>query len=416
MAGSAMNQISAITSMNLRNVSQRATSSIVALVGIAGVVMVLIGVLSIAAGFRAVLTLSGAEDVAIVLRSGATDEMGSGLTQPQTRIIADAKDIARDADGVIASPELYVIVDVPLKRTGTAANVPLRGVGQQAPKLRQNFRIVEGRMFTPGTFEVIVGRGASLQFAGLAVGNKLRWGTTDWTVAGIFEDRGSVAESEVWTDATVLQGAYNRGNSFQSMRVKLTSPAAFQTFKDTLTQDPRLNVRLFTERQYYEEQSRTLIALVSTIGTTIAVLMGLGAVFAALNTMYSAVSTRTREIATLRALGFGSTPVVVSVLAEALLIGIIGGVIGALISYFAFNGMRASTMNFATFSQITFAFTVTPTVLVLGLVYALILGFVGGLLPSRRACQSRPDCGNCRKGTGDIAFPSAPACAALTSK
>ncbi|HEX4969538.1 MAG TPA: ABC transporter permease [Steroidobacteraceae bacterium] len=387
MAGSAMNQISAITSMNLRNVSQRATSSIVALVGIAGVVMVLIGVLSIAAGFRAVLTLSGAEDVAIVLRSGATDEMGSGLTQPQTRIIADAKDIARDADGVIASPELYVIVDVPLKRTGTAANVPLRGVGQQAPKLRQNFRIVEGRMFTPGTFEVIVGRGASLQFAGLAVGNKLRWGTTDWTVAGIFEDRGSVAESEVWTDATVLQGAYNRGNSFQSMRVKLTSPAAFQTFKDTLTQDPRLNVRLFTERQYYEEQSRTLIALVSTIGTTIAVLMGLGAVFAALNTMYSAVSTRTREIATLRALGFGSTPVVVSVLAEALLIGIIGGVIGALISYFAFNGMRASTMNFATFSQITFAFTVTPTVLVLGLVYALILGFVGGLFPSVRAAR-----------------------------
>lgn len=387
MAGSAMTQISAITSMNLRNLSQRATSSIVALVGIAGVVMVLIGVLSIAAGFRAVLTLSGAEDVAIVLRSGATDEMGSGLSQPQTRIIADAKEIARDADGVIASPELYVIVDVPLKRTGTAANVPLRGVGQQAPKLRQNFRIVEGRMFTPGTFEVIVGRGASLQFAGLSVGSKLRWGTTDWTVAGIFEDRGSVAESEVWTDATVLQGAYNRGNSFQSMRVKLTSPAAFQTFKDTLTQDPRLNVRLFTERAYYEEQSRTLIALVSTIGTTIAVLMGLGAVFAALNTMYSAVSTRTREIATLRALGFGSTPVVFSVLAEALLIGVVGGVIGALISYFAFNGMRASTMNFATFSQITFAFTVTPTVVVLGLVYALILGFVGGLFPSLRAAR-----------------------------
>lgn len=387
MAGRVMTQISAITSMNLRNVSQRATSSIVALVGIAGVVMVLIGVLSIAAGFRAVLTLSGAEDVAIVLRSGATDEMGSGLSQPQTRIVADAKDIAHDADGAIASPELYVIVDVPLKRTGTAANVPLRGVGQQAPKLRQNFRIVEGRMFTPGTFEVIVGRGASLQFANLTVGSKLRWGTTDWTVAGIFEDRGSVAESEVWTDATVLQGAYNRGNSFQSMRVKLTSPAAFQSFKDALTADPRLNVRLFTERQYYEEQSRTLIALVSTIGTTIAVLMGLGAVFAALNTMYSAVSTRTREIATLRALGFGAAPVVISVLAEALLIGVVGGVIGALISYFAFNGMRASTMNFATFSQITFAFTVTPTVVVLGLVYALILGFVGGLFPSVRAAR-----------------------------
>lgn len=387
MAGSAMTQISAITSMNLRNVSQRLTSSLVALVGIAGVVMVLIGVLSISAGFRAVLTLSGARDVAIVLRSGATDEMGSGLTQEQTRIIADAKDIARDAQGSIASPELYVIVDVPLKRTATAANVPLRGVGPQAPQLRQNFRIVEGRNFTPGTFEIIAGRGASQQFAGLTVGNKLRWGTTDWNVVGIFEDRGSVAESEVWTDATVLQGAYNRGTTYQSMRVKLNSADAFRSFEGALVKDPRLNVRMFTERDYYERQSRTLIAMVSTIGVTIAVLMGLGAVFAALNTMYSAVSTRTREIATLRALGFSASPVVISVLTEALLIGLAGGVIGALVSYFAFNGVRASTMNMTTFSQITFAFTVTPTVLVLGVTYALILGFVGGLLPSLRAAR-----------------------------
>ena len=387
MAGSAMTQISAITSMNLRNVSERLTSSVVALVGIAGVVMVLIGVLSISAGFRAVLTLSGARDVANVLRSGATDEMGSGLTLEQTKIIADAKNIARDAQGSIASPELYVIVDIPLKRTVTPANVPLRGVGPQAPQLRQNFHIVEGRNFTPGTFEIIAGRGASQQFAGLTVGNKLRWGTTDWTVVGIFEDRGSVAESEVWTDVTVLQGAYNRGTTFQSMRVKLTSPEAYRAFEDALTTDPRLNVRMFTEREYYEKQSRLLIALVSTIGTVIAVLMGLGAVFAALNTMYSAVSTRTREIATLRALGFGAAPVVVSVLTEALLIGLVGGVLGALISYFAFNGVRASTMNFSTFSQITFAFQVTPTVLVLGLVYALILGFVGGLLPSLRAAR-----------------------------
>jgi putative ABC transport system permease protein len=387
MAGSAMTQVVAITSMNLRNVSERLTSSIVALVGIAGVVMVLIGVLSISAGFRAVLTLSGARDVAIVLRSGATDEMGSGLTLAQTKIIADSKNIARDAEGAIASPELYVIVDIPLKRTVTAANVPLRGVGPQAPQLRQNFRIVEGRNFTPGTFEIIAGRGASQQFAGLTVGNKLRWGTTDWTVVGIFEDRGSVAESEVWTDATVLQGAYNRGTTYQSMRVKLTSPEAYRSFEDSLTTDPRLNVRMFTEREYYEKQSRTLIALVSTIGTVIAVLMGLGAVFAALNTMYSAVSTRTREIATLRALGFGATPVIISVLTEALLIGLVGGVLGALISYFAFNGVRASTMNMTTFSQITFAFTVTPMVLVLGLVYALILGFVGGLFPSLRAAR-----------------------------
>jgi putative ABC transport system permease protein len=387
MASNALTQISAITGMNLRNMAQRAASSVVALVGIAGVVTVLIGVLSISEGFRAVLDMSGASDVAIVLRNGATDEMGSGLDQTQTRIIADAKDIQHDGDGAIASPELYVIIDVPLKRTGTAANVPLRGVGPQAQKVRQNFRIAAGRMFTPGKFEVVVGRGAADQFAGLTVGSHLRSGTTEWLVAGIFEDRGSVAESELWTDATVLQGAYNRGPTYQSMRARLTSPRALQSFKDTLTSDPRLNIKVVTEKQYYEEQSRVLTALVRTIGSVIAILMGLGAVFAALNTMYSAVSARTREIATLRALGFGSVPVVTSVLTEALLIGLIGGAIGMLISWFAFNGLRASTMNFASFSQITFAFMVTPKVLVQGLVYGLALGFIGGLLPSLRAAR-----------------------------
>lgn len=384
---SAVSQIAAVTALNLSNIRERLSSSIVALIGIAGVVMVLIGVLSIGEGFRAVLDQSGAADVAIVLRGGATDEMGSGLSQEQTRLIADAKDLKRDADGAIASPELYVVVDVPLRRTGTAANVPLRGVSSNATKLREDFRIIEGRMFTPGTFEVIVGRGAVKQFAGLEVGSKLRWGTTEWTVTGTFADRGSVAESEIWTDATVLQGAYNRGSSYQSTRVRLTSASALQSFKDSLTSDPRLNVKVFSEKEFYEEQSRILTNMVKYVGTSIAVLMGLGAIFAALNTMYSAVSARTREIATLRALGFGSLPVTVSVLAEALLLGLIGGVVGAIISYFAFNGMQASTMNFATFSQITFAFTVTPQLLVQALIYALVLGLIGGLLPSLRAAK-----------------------------
>jgi putative ABC transport system permease protein len=387
MSNNSLAQIGAITSMNLRNMSQRAASSIVALVGIAGVVTVLIGVLSIAEGFRAVLEISGSPQVAIVLRSGATDEMGSGLALDQIRTISDSKNVLHDEQGAMVSPELYVVVDVPLISTGTAANVPLRGVGPQAAKLRGGFRIIEGTNFTPGKFEIVVGKGASLQFAGLKVGSQLRWGTTNWTVTGIFEDRGSVAESEVWTDASVLQNAYNRGNSYQSMRVKLTSPNAMQAFKDELTSDPRLNVRVFSEKQYYEEQSRVLVTLVSTIGKSIAVLMGLGAIFAALNTMYSAVSARTREIATLRALGFGASPVIVSVLTEALLIGLIGGALGAVVSYFAFNGLRTSTMNFATFSQLTFAFTVTPALLVQGLTYALILGFIGGLLPSLRAAK-----------------------------
>jgi putative ABC transport system permease protein len=387
MSNHTLQQVGAITAMNIRNMSARMASSIVALIGIAGVVTVLVGVLSIREGFRAVLDQSGAADVAIVIRSGATDEMGSGLTLEQTRVIADNGSILRDKEGAVVSPELYVVVDVPMKSTGTAANVPLRGVGPQAPKLRQHFKIVEGRMFQAGTFEVIVGRGASSQFTGLTVGNTLRWGTTDWTVTGIFEDDGSVSESEVWTSDQVLQNAYNRGSSYQSTRAKLTSAAAFPTFKDAMTSDPRLNVRVYTERQYYEEQSRSLVTLVNTIGAAIAILMGLGAIFAALNTMYSAVSARTREIATLRALGFGATPVVTSVLAESVLIGLVGGAIGGLVSYLAFNGVRASTMNFSSFSQISFAFTVTPALLVQALTYAIALGLVGGLLPSLRAAK-----------------------------
>ena len=387
MSSHVLTQVATITAMNIRNMSARLASSIVALIGIAGVVTVLVGVLSIGEGFRAVLDESGATDVAIVIRNGATDELGSGLTLEQTRVITNSNLIARDADGAIASPELYVVVDVPMKSTGTAANVPLRGIGPQATKLRQNFKIVEGRVFDPGKFEVIVGRGASLQFAGLNVGNTIRWGTTDCTVTGIFEDKGSVSESEIWTNDSVLQNAYNRGSGYQSVRAKLTSAAAVQPFKDTLTSDPRVNVRVYTERQYYEEQSRSLVTLVSTIGTAIAVLMGLGAIFAALNTMYSAVSSRTREIATLRAMGFGATPVVASVLAEGVLIGLLGGAIGGLVSYVAFNGVRASTINFASFSQVSFAFTVTPPLLVQAIVYAIVLGLVGGLLPSLRAAR-----------------------------
>jgi len=387
MLGNWLAQIGAVTVMNLRNVRERLGSTLVALAGVAGVVTVVVGVLSINEGFRAVLQQSGADDVAVVLRGGSTDEMTSGFDQSETRVIADAEQIARGGDGPIVSSELYVIIDVPLKSTGTAANVPLRGVTENAANLRQDFEIVAGRMFTPGTFEIIVGRGAATQFAGLTVGDTLRAGTTSWVVAGQFRDRGSVAESEIWTDASVLQGAYNRGTSYQSVRARLTSAQALQGFKDALTSDPRLNVRVFTERQYYEEQSRSLTALVGSVGAVIAVLMGLGAIFAAVNTMYSAVSTRAREIATLRALGFGAFPVVVSVLVESALIGVAGGLLGMVIAYFAFNGLQASTLNFSSFSQITFAFTVTPALALQGLMYALTLGLLGGLLPSIRAAR-----------------------------
>ncbi len=380
-------QMVTVTTMNLQNLRDRKTSSLVAVIGIAGVVAILVGVLSMREGFRAALDLSGSKDVAIVMRSGANSEMSSGLGLDQTRLIEDAKAVAQVNGQPIASPELYVVVDVPTRSTGTAANVPFRGVGPQAAALRRHFKIIAGRMFTPGKFEVIVGRGAAIQFAGLDVGKRVHWGTTDWDVVGEFDDAGGVSESEIWTDATVLQGAYKRGTSYQSVRVKLSSPTVIQALKDELTTNPRLNVRVLSESDYYAEQSRSLSIMVTTVGYTVAVLMGLGAIFSALNTMYSAVSARTREIATLRALGFGRVPVIASVLGESLVLGVIGGALGCLIAYVGFNGIRASTLNFTSFSQITFAFAVTPTLLINGLVYALGLSLFGGIMPGFHAAR-----------------------------
>jgi putative ABC transport system permease protein len=384
---SALRQVVEITAMNLRNVPSRIGAAAVAAVGIAGVVTILVGVLSMGEGFRAVLQFAGRDDVAVVLRGGSSAEMSSALGLDETRIIADQPQVARDAQGPVASPELFVIVDEALRSTGTAANVPLRGVGTRAAQLRDGFRLVAGRMFTPGTYEIIVGQSAMRQFAGLSLGHSVRWGSTDWRVVGVFADRGSVSQGEIWTDASVLQGAYSRGNSFQSERVQLASAASLKAYREALVADPRLNVRVFAERDYYAEQSRGLSSIIDVAGGLIGLLMGLGAVFAALNTMYSTVAARTREIATLRALGFGALPVVGSVLSEALLLGAAGGIVGCLAAWLGFNGVETTTLNFASFSQVSFAFRVTPALMLRGFIYALALATVGGLLPALRAAR-----------------------------
>jgi len=381
------NQLSAVTAMNLRNLPQRVGSSLVAVVGIGGVVAVLVALLSMGQGFRAALELSGSDDVAIVLRGGSGDELSSYFDREQVAVIVSAPGILRDARGPIASPEFYTIVDLPMRSTGTAANVPFRGVTGRAVDVRSGFRMIAGRMFERGKDEVIVGRGAFSQFGNMDLGRKVTWGSHEWRVVGVFESGGSVSESEVWTDLSVLQGVYRRGNSVQVVRARLNSPAALAALKDALAGDPRVNAAARAEREFYADQSRILVMLINYVGTTIALLMGVGAVFAALNTMYSAVSSRTREIATLRALGFGATPVVVSVLLEAAVLGMLGGVAGGVLVYFGLNGYRASTLNWASFSQIAFAFTVTPRLLLTGLVYALVLGFIGGLLPGLRAAR-----------------------------
>ena len=382
-----LTQTFAVTMLNLRTIPQRLGSSGVAIVGIAGVVIVLVSVLSIAQGFAAAMEASGSPVRALVMRSGADSEMTSGLAGPEVDVIKQAPGLRREGQAALASAEMYVIIDIPKISTNTGANVPLRGIEVPGTTLRSEFSIAEGRMFNFGTNEVIAGRGAHVNFKGLNVGDTITSGQNTWQVVGLFETDGSVAETEIWCDVRVLQGVYRRGNSYQSILARLDSSESFNTFRDWLTANPQVNVQVRREVDYYAQQSRALTSLIRTVGFGIAALMGIGAVFGAILTMYTAVSTRAREIATLRALGFNTTSVVVSVLAESLALAAIGGAIGGVLAYVAFNGYQTSTMNFSTFSQVAFAFAVTPQLLGMGLFYALAMGLIGGLFPALRAAR-----------------------------
>lgn len=382
-----LSQVVVVTLLNLQTIRQRLGSSAVAIIGIAGVVATFVAVLSMAEGFRTTMATTGSPDTAIVMRSGSDSEMVSILQREEVRIIGDAAGVRRGANGPMASGELFVIVDLPKRSSNTTANVPLRGVAAAAFEVRPNVRVIEGRMFQSGRNELIVGRGAAAQFAGVELGTSIRWGQNEWTVVGIFDAGGTMSDSEIWCDLSVLQPAYRRGNSYQTVYAKLDSADAFAAFKDALTTDPRLNVKVQRETDYFAEQSQMVSGLITTLGSLIAALMGIGAIFGAVNTMYSAVAARTREIATLRALGFGGGAVVVSVLAEALLLGLVGGALGGALAYLGFNGFQTSTINWQTFSQVAFAFTVTPGLIVAGLFYALVMGVLGGLLPAVRAAR-----------------------------
>jgi putative ABC transport system permease protein len=381
-------QTLAVLALNIRTIPGRLSSSAVAIVGIAGVVVVFVSVLSIAAGFSAVMQGTGTPDRALVLRSGADSELTSGIDGPDVDVIKQAPGIRRNGRAPLAAAELLVIIDLPKKATPDApANVPVRGIGPESVEIRKEFSIVEGRMFRFGTNEVIVGRGANGQFVNLDVGQTIVSGQNRWQVVGIFETDGGVMETEIWADARTLQGAYRRGNTYQAMLVQLDSRDVYDPFRDWLTANPQLNVSIRRENEYYATQSQALTRLIRTIGFSIATLMGIGAVFGAILTMYTAVATRAREIATLRALGFNTASVLVSVLAESMVLGAIGGIIGGAAAYLGFNGYQTSTMNFQTFSQVAFAFRVTPQLLAMGLFYALLMGLVGGLFPAIRAAR-----------------------------
>ena len=383
-----LRQVAAVLALGVRTIPQRFSSSAVAIVGIAGVVVVFVSVLSIAAGFGAALEGAGSPRRALVLRSGSDSEMTSGFEGPDADVIKQAPGLARDGQSPLASAELYVVIDLPKRSSpDKPANVPLRGIEPVAMKVRDDVSIVQGRMFEFGTNEVIVGRGAHSNFITTNVGDTIDSGTNQWRVVGVFEANGGVAETEIWGDVRTLQGVYQRGNTFQVVLARLESESALQSFSDWLTTNPQLSVMVRRENEYYAAQSQLMTQLIQSIGFGIAGLMGVGAVFGAILTMYTAVATRAREIATLRALGFNTAAVLASVIGESMALGALGGIIGGLIAYVGFNGYQTSTMNFQTFSQVAFAFRVTPGLLATGVLYALIMGFIGGLFPALRAAR-----------------------------
>jgi putative ABC transport system permease protein len=374
-----------VTKVGIATIPQRLGSSSVIIVGIAGVVGVLVALLAMAEGFRHTLAATGDAETAIVLRGGATAELSSGVGRDEVTLIEQLPGILKDAKGKpIASPELVVVANIPKKGTATDANVEIRGVGEQAFALRPNVRIVSGRTFSPGLRELIVGKGALAQFAGVEPGAKINLGNQQWTITGVFES-GDAHESELWGDVETVSATYRR-QGYQSVTVRLTSPDALDPLKAAIASDPRLKVDAKTTLDYYSAQSESLTKVIRIMGIVIGVIMGIGAIFGALNTMYAAVATRAREIATLRAIGFRGLPVVVSVLLETMLLALVGGLLGAAVAWLIFNNYTVSTLG-ANFSQVVFAFKVSPALVGSGLKWALAIGFIGGLFPALRAAR-----------------------------
>jgi putative ABC transport system permease protein len=372
---------------NVRSVRARWTSAIVAVLGIAGTVGVFVAMLSLARGFRSTLVASGSADNAMVLRAGATTEMTGAVDLDTERIIEDAPGVARGPNGPLVSGEVVVIAPFPLIATGTDANVQIRGVSAKALEVRPNIKIVEGRFLQPGLDDLIVGRNVANTYAGLSLGDTVKFGGGTWHVVGVFDAGGSAFDSEVWCDAHILNQIYHRPeNIFQSVTAHLTSADAFQRFKDTVTADPRVGVDVSREVDYYEKQSRVLTTLITVLGSIVAGVMAIGAIFGALNTMYSAVAERSREIATMRALGFGGPSVVFSFIFEALFISAIGGLVGCL-AVLPLNGYTTGSMNMQTFSHMAFAFQISPLLLISGVIFALAMGMLGGLPPAIRAAR-----------------------------
>lgn len=376
-------------SYNVRSVAGRWVSSLVAVLGIAGAVSVFIAMLALARGFQATLVSSGSPQNAIIEQAGADTELTSALDVDTVHVIADLPQIARSGPDALMSAEVVVLTSLALKENGADANVQVRGVSPKVLMVRDSIHLVEGRFFRQGLYELVVGRNARLSYAGLELGSKVHIGPGTWTVVGMFDANGSAFDSEVWADADVLNAAFQRPPGvYQAVTVRLPSADAFDSLVSTLQHNPHIKVQAIRETDYYEKQSHTMTTLITVLGGLVAAVMGLGAILAALNTMYAAIAERGREIAVLRAIGFGGGAIILSFLMESLIIAFIGGVVGCL-AVLPINGITTGTMNWQTFAHLSFAFRITLDLMLLGILFALAMGVVGGLPPAWRASRAR---------------------------
>ena len=382
-------QAASVTAVGISTLRQRLGMSSVVVVGIAGVVGVLVALLAMSEGYRETLSKTGSPDTAIVMRGASASEVMSVLDRASVTLIPQAEGIAQDAKGrPIASPELVVAANLPIKG-GSAddeGSVQLRGVGEQAWAVRPQVKIIAGRTFTPGMRELIAGKGATKQFAGLEPGHQIRLGSQMWTVVGVFAS-GDALDSEIWGDAGVVADTYRRGGSRASVTVRLRDPRAFDAFKAELEANPQLKVDVDTTLAYFSKQSEGTTQTIRAIGITVGLIMAIGALFGALNTMFAAVASRAREIATLRAIGFRGLPVVVAIMLETMLLALLGGLLGGLLAWLLFNGYSASTLAAGTVGKLSFELKVTPELLWVGVLWALTIGFIGGLFPALRAAR-----------------------------
>ncbi len=371
----------------LKSLRSRWSGVALAFFCVACVVFLFVAVLSMLAGFRGTLARTGHPDVAVVMRAGALSEVNSVLNVSDLPAMMAHPSVARDGNRSIGSGQFYLVVELS-KRSGQAVNVPMRGIEPMETRLHPAMKLAKGHLLTPGTTEIVVGSGASRQFAGLDLGASVSIQGTDWTVVGIFEDDSSVYESEIWADLHTMQGVFQHQNTLQSLRVKLTSAAAFDAYRSTLESDPRFHLKVARETEYHASHGSGLISLVEATAYPMALLMMVGASFAALNAMYAAISARSVETATLRAIGFTDGAIAVSVLFEAVFIAVSAGVFGSLLTYVVVDGYLFSTMNGEAFSQVVFRFDVTPQAIIQGLVLSLIIGIASGLLPAWLAVRS----------------------------